>query len=222
MSLQDNPVYTALSYVWGDPTITEDILINGFTFAVTKNLAAALRYVKRHWNEWFPGRDTRTFRLWADAVCINQHDIEKRSHQITLMTSIYTNAELVIAWLGDGDEEIPLGLQALHIISREAAAQITAAVSPSPDGTTIKPSLQWIERYPSLWFSHLDNENTTPVGFRGVWKGIERFMKVPYWSRIWVFQEIVLARRVLLAYGPDSISFGDLVETLGSCVVSRI
>jgi hypothetical protein len=42
ISLLDNPVYDALSYVWGDPTVTTPILVNGEVFNATTNLAAAL------------------------------------------------------------------------------------------------------------------------------------------------------------------------------------
>jgi Heterokaryon incompatibility protein (HET) len=43
ISLLDNPVYNALSYLWGDPTVTTPILVNGEVFHTTTNLAAALR-----------------------------------------------------------------------------------------------------------------------------------------------------------------------------------
>ena len=47
-SLEDNPEFTALSYVWGDPEVTEDIFLNDKVFPVTTNLAAALKYVETH------------------------------------------------------------------------------------------------------------------------------------------------------------------------------
>jgi len=214
VSLQDNPVYSALSYVWGDPSITEDILIDSSTLTVTKNLADALRHVKQHWHKYFPDRDTITLRLWTDAICINQHDLEERSHQVKLMASIYTSAELVIAWLGGGDEEISRGLKALQIISREVMDQDEAMLSTPADWGTAEPSLQWIEKYPSLWFSYLDDVDTRPVGFKDMWNGVSRFLHLPYWSRIWIFQEAALARNLLLTYGPDSIKLHYLLETL--------
>jgi hypothetical protein len=47
-SLVDDLKYVALSYVWGDASITEDIIVNGHTLAVTTNLAAALRSFRGH------------------------------------------------------------------------------------------------------------------------------------------------------------------------------
>src|SRR5438034_907668 len=40
-SLPANPRYVALSYVWGDPSVTEDIWVNGRSMPVTTNLASA-------------------------------------------------------------------------------------------------------------------------------------------------------------------------------------
>jgi hypothetical protein len=72
VSLLDNPVINALSYVWGDKTITEDITVDGIPVPVTTSLATALKFVRGHWQNEFPDRDASKFRIWADAVCINQ------------------------------------------------------------------------------------------------------------------------------------------------------
>src|SRR5271168_602522 len=66
-SLKDNPEFTALSYVWGDPKITRDIILNNEIFPVTTNLATALGYVKDRWCSYFPDRDSNIFRIWVDA-----------------------------------------------------------------------------------------------------------------------------------------------------------
>ena len=62
MTLDPEPsmVYTALSYVWGDARATEDIILNGVSFAVTSNLASALKQIRKGFGE---------IRLWADAIC---------------------------------------------------------------------------------------------------------------------------------------------------------
>ena len=62
MTLDPEPsrVYTALSYVWGDASVTEDILVNGVSFAVTSNLASALWQIRKSFGEVV---------LWADAIC---------------------------------------------------------------------------------------------------------------------------------------------------------
>jgi hypothetical protein len=52
--------YIGLSYVWGDTSITENIIVNGVSLAITTNLVSALRHIRHAL------RDT-TF--WADAIC---------------------------------------------------------------------------------------------------------------------------------------------------------
>jgi hypothetical protein len=70
MTLDPEPskAYTALSYVWGEASITEDIIVNGVSFAVTSNLASALRQIQKSFGEVL---------LWADAICTYlRHTIE--------------------------------------------------------------------------------------------------------------------------------------------------
>jgi hypothetical protein len=38
--------------------------------------------------------------IWIDYLCINQGNVEERTHQVALMSSIYSKAKTVIIWLG--------------------------------------------------------------------------------------------------------------------------
>src|ERR1700712_2257370 len=91
-SLLERPKYRALSYVWGDPKVTETILVNGQNFAATTNLASALRSARDH------VLDDGGI-LWVDAICINQNDLDEKSHQVQLMGDIYRQASIVLSWL---------------------------------------------------------------------------------------------------------------------------
>ncbi|KAF2265378.1 HET-domain-containing protein, partial [Lojkania enalia] len=82
--------YEALSYVWGDPQIGDEIDIDGQRFPITKNLGKALRQIRR---------PTAKTRLWADAICINQEDPKERSCQVSLMSRIYRSASRVTVFL---------------------------------------------------------------------------------------------------------------------------
>jgi hypothetical protein len=68
VSLDDNPEYDALSYAWGDPTVTCEIELNGVQWPVTTNLAAGLPRL-RH------SKDTAV--LWIDAICIDQANVKE-------------------------------------------------------------------------------------------------------------------------------------------------
>jgi hypothetical protein len=79
VSLRDDPKYTALSYVWGDPAVTENVILNGEAITIGANIASAMRHLRTFIvspEERYRGeQDLIPFRLWADALCINQKDI---------------------------------------------------------------------------------------------------------------------------------------------------
>jgi len=79
--LDKAPPYLALSYVWGDATITQDIILNGMPRSVTTNLAAALWRFRKF---GMPEETESEMRqvgsdqfLWIDAICINQKDLRE-------------------------------------------------------------------------------------------------------------------------------------------------
>ncbi|KAI7554611.1 hypothetical protein KC331_g420 [Hortaea werneckii] len=92
VSLDSEPEYKAISYVWGDASDTTIMFVNGGkAIKITKSLAAALRCF----------RDSRAFvALWADAVCINQENLQERADQVRIMGRIYATAIQVNIWLG--------------------------------------------------------------------------------------------------------------------------
>lgn len=85
----------ALSYVWGFSSKAVPINLDGFKIPVTQNLEYALRY---------PRRQTQPRRIWVDAVCINQADLDERSKQVSRMKNIYQQAFNVVIWLGEENE----------------------------------------------------------------------------------------------------------------------
>lgn len=108
VSLHNLPPYTALSYCWGDATHRRSIDIGSHTFRVTTNLYEALSSL----------RSKGIFRLWVDAICINQRDTDEKSSQIYLMRSIFQRAREVIAWVGPEDKEGSAGPLMDHLSSR--------------------------------------------------------------------------------------------------------
>lgn len=92
VNLEERPTYEALSYVWGDATVTEPITLDGRRFPVTINLQLALRYLRQE--------DTKR-EFGIDAICINQTDMTERSEQVKRMHIIYKLAAKVIIWVGE-------------------------------------------------------------------------------------------------------------------------
>lgn len=101
-SLSDNPKYEALSYAWGDCSITRPIQLRAVgtnhgssdtsEVQVTTNLESALRHLRFK---------DRTRILWADALCINQDDVVEKGHQVRHMGDIYRKSSCVCLWIGE-------------------------------------------------------------------------------------------------------------------------
>lgn len=105
VSLDDDPKYTALSYTWGTELSSgPGIALSGQAprLPITKNLQAVLEHL-------CAGQD-KPITLWVDALCINQADVEEKSHQITLMKDVYSKAEKTCVWLGPAADDSDLAM----------------------------------------------------------------------------------------------------------------
>jgi hypothetical protein len=85
------PMFQALSYVWGDPTPTHEIIVDGKKIGITANLYQALADIQL--------AAVYDPLVWSDAVCICQKDMAERSAQVLLMREIYQAASEVCIWL---------------------------------------------------------------------------------------------------------------------------
>jgi hypothetical protein len=92
VSLDEEPAYTALSYVWGNPHDTVPIVVQGSSFQATKNLVAAMRRLRS---------SKHPLTVWIDAICIDQKNLDEKTQQITIMSSIYKSASEVAVFLGE-------------------------------------------------------------------------------------------------------------------------
>ncbi|KAI0381098.1 heterokaryon incompatibility protein-domain-containing protein [Hypomontagnella monticulosa] len=101
-SLHDDPIYEALSYVWGSPNDLLEIVVDGRPRSVTRNLHDALKRLRRQKGD-VCGEVGRT--LWVDAVCINQSDHDEKRYQVELMGEIYSRTARSLLWLGEQPDE---------------------------------------------------------------------------------------------------------------------
>ncbi|KAI1119469.1 heterokaryon incompatibility protein-domain-containing protein [Nemania sp. NC0429] len=160
--------YTALSYTWGDPKNLKAIVVDGETLEVTANLFDALRHLRSL-------RKTQTF--WVDAVCINQGDLGERSKQVLRMRDIYAFAKTVKVWLGPADDDDDCAAMAL-------VKKLGAAVS-DPEEALAQGFNEYEQAFMGIF------EGAEP----GVVRALGRLFKRPWWTRIWVVQELSLAKQ---------------------------
>ncbi|KAF5723790.1 heterokaryon incompatibility het-6 [Fusarium mundagurra] len=201
--------YTCISYVWGDPKATEEIIVDGTPTKVTVNLATALRHLKKHWTDIErksdPELDTSKFRLWADAICINQKDDIERLHQVNMMADIYSSAAMVLAWLSSNDEDVSEAFDAFERIVHIAEGQVGHVDFTSLTETELYDVGVTAFLRDSSLLSWLIVPDTDPDGLReGMLKGsksleaIHQFAELKFWKRVWIHQEVVLARELYL------------------------
>lgn len=186
-SLDINPQFIALSYVWGDQSRTEGISINGQAIAVTDNLAHALHHSQNVWASIHQDLTLSGLRIWADAVCINQADLSERSRQVRMMGSIYSSAKFVFSWLGleaSSYDYLGWGMDTFATLAHEV------------DGLSVDELVKfdWLRPHPWLCWDHKDNGRTMNTR----WNGTIHLMEKEYWKRLWIYQELVLPKDVYL------------------------
>jgi hypothetical protein len=177
--------YAALSYVWGDENNTTPILVNGQELCVTRNLEKALQAFSR--DEEFQGG----FKLWVDAISINQADLDERAKQVRRMREIYGNARTVIAWMGEESHKSDLAIQLLKDL---------AVLDQNDGGEQLAARLRADPEY---------------LG-KGCWFGLQRLFERPYWFRLWVIQEMVMgASATWIRCGAASIDWESFCGGVG-------
>lgn len=97
VSAASSPSYVAISYTWGTGTANKCIYLNDAKVWIRPNLWWCLYYMRLK-PEWR--------YVWVDFICIDQENVQERNEQVHAMDSIYSNASLVVAWLGL-EEETP-------------------------------------------------------------------------------------------------------------------
>jgi hypothetical protein len=104
VKLSTRPEYAALSYTWGPLVYDNSLTLNGHTKYITSSLHYALRCFRTQgWQ-----------MIWADALCINQDNIDERAQQVRIMWQIYSQAKCVFASLGKGGPDGPLSIALMY------------------------------------------------------------------------------------------------------------
>ncbi|KAI0835879.1 heterokaryon incompatibility protein-domain-containing protein [Hypoxylon sp. FL0890] len=181
----NGPKYEALSYVWGDATITTPITLNSHPFHVTTNLEAALRVLRLK---------NKKRLIWVDAICINQTSIQERNQEVRRMRDIYSRAEHVIVWLGPELEPGAVTPVDCVGIAKKTHDLLDSLASADPEDCDAAAKI-------------LDGTGDPIYALLM----LNRFFSRPWFSRIWVLQEIALAKIATLIYGDRLISWNRLV-----------
>ncbi|KAI8626542.1 heterokaryon incompatibility protein-domain-containing protein [Xylariaceae sp. FL1651] len=196
--------YVALSYVWGEESITSTVRVNGELVQVRINLGQALSSIRESDPEIY---------LWADALCINQQDDKEKSNLVQHMGEIFANAQRVYAWLGEVEKATP-----------ETSTQYLFTHLSDLGGLFWKHAGSVELNKCSLDLDSILTKNldavfakfAQPPGPQGGFPTEEysSFSARPYWSRIWVLQEVFLAKDLYYICGSCRLPSKELAGAL--------
>ena len=152
-------------------------------FSVTPNLKFALQRLRPLFaGEGGEGEGKGELVLWVDAICINQDDIPERSVQTGKMRSIYQNAASVAVWLG---------------LENHGSG---GAVKFARDLNSV---VRW-------GGSESVREMVLDESRRKELEALVVLFRRQYWWRIWVIQEVSVARSAVVYCGDEAISWHQL------------
>lgn len=172
-------LYTAISYVWGDVQDTRVIFVDDKKLEITATLHAALRHIRLK---------KEPARLWADAICINQSDIEERGRQVRQMGAIYACASHTIIYFNSPTPEAELFLESL----RQLNANIRKGFPANELALRTCSSLWMLSR--------------------------ECFLRQAWLSRIWVLQELLFSKDPWIQCGTTRCRWDDFCHHACSIV----
>ncbi|KAH7263726.1 heterokaryon incompatibility protein-domain-containing protein [Fusarium tricinctum] len=190
--------FEAISYVWGDATLTDSFFTPQGYIPITASLGSILRRL----------RDTSKSQLyWADGICINQADMTEKGIQVSLMGVIYSSAIRVMCDICEETEDISLILDAMDrywkrsirhgyamgqgegmVLSGESTAKLMEVQLPTDEEADAIDEVEgeeWPRRYLKL-------------------------VSAPWFHRLWVVQEFVLGRDVTMVFGRRHVPWGQL------------
>ncbi|KXX75800.1 Heterokaryon incompatibility protein 6, OR allele [Madurella mycetomatis] len=230
VNLEDDPFYYALSYTWGNPhangvdftkyfnEVAEQysvarripVFCDGRAIHVQKNLLDVLYELKdahitgqEQERGQGPLSDSSSslqpgFCIWIDAICINQDDFEERAIQVKLMDEIYRKASKTIVWLGSEDQ---WSTNAAKVVSRIAAYPRDSFVESEVAPFRNQDSVVY-ERSNLAYTSWMD------------WCSLAALLKRQWFSRLWIIQETILSRRLVLLCGKQQVLWDEFVSAV--------
>ncbi|EON69086.1 hypothetical protein W97_08399 [Coniosporium apollinis CBS 100218] len=189
--LSQKPTFEALSYTWGGnefPNRIDEISSQSALY-ITDNLRDALRALR-------PKSASRI--LWVDALCINQSDNVEKGWQVGMMKDIYQSASKVVVWLGkqhdhpDVAEIEKKGFEELERIGRNCSLYGFDTIFPPFPRAIVDQSA-------------LGHFKELAKDCNGL--SLLAIYHREWYERVWVVQEFILAKDLILQSGSRSVSY---------------
>ena len=190
VSLDRAPTYEAISYTWSDSKEMLKIRVNGGQLEIPKNAHRILESRKSLWKPRL---------LWIDSVCINQRDVPEKTRQIKLMGDIYGKAFVVSVCLQPPENP-----------NNEAAGPLEPLLASHILDELLWTDL-WVSNGLSVWLQY------APQCRKPRWRAFQNLVRNRWFDRVWVIQEVALAKSVRILYGKVEIPWQHLIEVMSLC-----
>jgi hypothetical protein len=184
--LTNEPAFTALSYTWGAESPMYQIKVY--------DPDGAIGYfdVRQNLYDFLATMRSSEYTetwFWIDQICINQDDSAERSQQVSQMADLYSQATSTRIWLG---------------MSFEGSDKFMDIIS--------DPSVDWKGLADDMGYSPKQLNAPSKVIWDAYNETCQRFITLPYWSRVWIIQEVALSSERIVYLGSKAVCW-PLVQT---------
>jgi hypothetical protein len=211
VSLKDGLYFNALSYTWGDETPTTQISICDDTslghVSVRRNLHELLKEARRSSEDW------SSEWIWIDQISINQTDLGERGQQVGQMQLLYTVARATLVWpwsWSKSSVDIERTILAGQQIDLNEQVDLNEKIdfnepifNPQTQGAIVDAS---------------DRPTLSDIAGRLLdvltYGQYVTLAITPYWHRLWIIQEIVLASSCYIILSGQLYKSYDVMEVV--------
>jgi hypothetical protein len=193
-TIDEGPLYETVSYVWGSSLRDRHLpLSDGMVLGINENLEIAILKLAR----W-----CSTGYLWIDQICINQASISERNHQVKLMGRIYGAGSCVLVWLGLFEHPSNDGI--LDWVCRTTEESLATGKPEKDVLQRLKIILLGDVRLRNRQMSVSQDYHELAVG------QLHKHLGSEWFSRAWVYQEVVLSKQSKIILGESVVSLKGL------------
>jgi hypothetical protein len=207
------PPFEAVSYAWGSGGLDCTILCNGQALPVSETIIEFF--------EALGGTDS-IGTLWIDAICINQASVAEKNVQVPKMRTIYSEAETVWVWLGNGSYETDIVFDHLSEVERVLDPWFNGERKydyEEMDESMHKPRRSYKGQSVAFLIGNILTVADKVVKSRGVYDAVDTdfiidLLNLPWFSRTWTVQELVLARNAFVLCGTKCLQWKGFAHTV--------
>ncbi|OTA69208.1 hypothetical protein K449DRAFT_384126 [Hypoxylon sp. EC38] len=156
--------------------------------------------------------------FWIDAVCINQRDVQECAEQVKLMRRLYTTASMVCIWLGKELAVPEVPTSKLHTSRIDRAFGRTRLAELDPMAVVLSFFAQALRNSNRVKLNEYGMQDVDLLGFPSQktpeHKILGAFFNQPYFHRVWIVQEAVLAREAKVLVGPWELDWKPFAEAV--------